>query len=123
MIDLLLCPFCGSSNIDPQGWASTERSGPACDDCGASADTVELWNNRPITMNGSNVVDQIVVLALDPPTPLIRVNGNNPAGSHYEVTHGADVVALCGSLDEADAKVAEIGRRLLADQVTAILEG
>lgn len=41
------CPFCGSASIDPAGWASTDRSGPACDDCGGSADTVELWNSRP----------------------------------------------------------------------------
>lgn len=44
---LLPCPFCGSKNIDAKGWASTDRSGPACDDCGGSADTVELWNSRP----------------------------------------------------------------------------
>lgn len=41
------CPFCGSMNIDPEGWASTDRAGPACDDCSGSADTVELWNTRP----------------------------------------------------------------------------
>lgn len=47
MSELLPCPFCGSKNIDAKGWASTDRSGPACDDCGGSADTVELWNSRP----------------------------------------------------------------------------
>lgn len=45
---LLPCPFCGSTNVDPEGWASTERKGPACDDCGASAETVERWNSRPL---------------------------------------------------------------------------
>lgn len=44
---LLPCPFCASTNIDPTGWASTEREGPACDDCSATADTVERWNTRP----------------------------------------------------------------------------
>jgi len=34
---LLPCPFCGSANVDPKGWASQNSSGPACDDCGASA--------------------------------------------------------------------------------------
>lgn len=51
---LLPCPFCGSRNIDPQGWATLpqyaktpeERSGPACDNCGASAATVARWNTR-----------------------------------------------------------------------------
>jgi hypothetical protein len=48
------CPFCGSLNVDPAGWATLpqyaetpeERSGPACDDCGASAQTVAIWNTR-----------------------------------------------------------------------------
>lgn len=40
------CPFCGSKDIDPEGWASTDRAGPACD-CGGSADTVSDWNRRP----------------------------------------------------------------------------
>lgn len=44
--NLLPCPFCGSTNIDPEGWASTDRSGPACDDCCGSADTVDRWNSR-----------------------------------------------------------------------------
>lgn len=47
MTKLLSCPFCASTNIDPKGWASTDRAGPACDDCGGTADTVELWNKRP----------------------------------------------------------------------------
>ncbi len=46
---LLPCPFCGSPNIDPCGWAGNDGSyGPACDDCSGSAQTVELWNSRPI---------------------------------------------------------------------------
>lgn len=52
--DLLPCPFCGSENIDPKGWASTNSAGPACDDCGASAggvsgtlqDNIARWNTR-----------------------------------------------------------------------------
>lgn len=47
MTQLLPCPFCGSTDVDPKGWASTDRSGPACDDCAGTADTVELWNKRP----------------------------------------------------------------------------
>lgn len=45
-IQLLPCPFCGSGSVDPKGWASTDSNGPACDDCGAAADSVEIWNQR-----------------------------------------------------------------------------
>ena len=44
--ELKPCPFCGSRDIDPEFWASVDRSGPACSNCGASADTVVLWNTR-----------------------------------------------------------------------------
>jgi len=48
------CPFCGSTKVDAEGWSSLEqyrgtdqwRSGPACDDCSGSADSVEQWNTR-----------------------------------------------------------------------------
>jgi len=48
------CPFCGSAKVDAEGWSSLEqyrgtdqwRSGPACDDCSGSADSVEQWNTR-----------------------------------------------------------------------------
>ncbi len=53
---LLPCPFCGGSNIDPEGWASTTRQGPACDDCSGSADTVELWNKRPQIESDAKVI-------------------------------------------------------------------
>lgn len=54
MADLLPCPFCGSTDVDPEGWATLpeyaktpeERSGPACDECGASAQTTKIWNTR-----------------------------------------------------------------------------
>lgn len=41
------CPFCGSPKIDPEGWLRGDGvSGPACDDCGASAESVARWNKR-----------------------------------------------------------------------------
>ncbi|WP_208458389.1 hypothetical protein [Burkholderia vietnamiensis] len=41
------CPFCGSENVDPKGWLANDgRSGPACDECGATAESVEGWNRR-----------------------------------------------------------------------------
>jgi len=54
MTDLLSCPFCGSTAIDPEGWVSVnkdgtqEKSGPACDECGGSTESVERWNSRTI---------------------------------------------------------------------------
>jgi len=52
-VKLKMCPFCKSADIDPEGWMSSDqeggniRQGPACNNCGASADTVDLWNTRP----------------------------------------------------------------------------
>jgi hypothetical protein len=44
-IKLLPCPFCGSRNIDPEGyWA--EQARPVCEGCNASADSAEKWNKR-----------------------------------------------------------------------------
>lgn len=56
------CPFCGSKDIDPKGGLQgrcqcpdaaahaimqcEQRHFPVCDDCGATAETVELWNTR-----------------------------------------------------------------------------
>ena len=48
MSNLKPCPFCGSKNIDPRGWASTDDAGPGCDDCSGTAKTIELWNARPM---------------------------------------------------------------------------
>lgn len=48
MSELLPCPFCASTRIDAEGWMCNDgRKGPACDDCGASAESVETWNSRP----------------------------------------------------------------------------
>jgi hypothetical protein len=55
--DLLPCQFCGSDIIDPKGWATLpeyantpeERFGPACDDCGATAPSMAVWNNRRVS--------------------------------------------------------------------------
>lgn len=43
------CPFCGSPKIDPEGWSRSDGvTGPACDDCGASAESVAQWNSTGI---------------------------------------------------------------------------
>lgn len=49
-LNLLPCPFCGSANIDPAEWSGNDgkhgKHGPGCGDCGALANTAELWNRR-----------------------------------------------------------------------------
>jgi len=61
-IQLKACPFCGSTSIDPEGWMSgwcqcpdaaahaimkcEKRTGPSCDGCGATAESVEAWEAR-----------------------------------------------------------------------------
>lgn len=68
--ELLPCPFCGSADVDPTGWASTESAGPACNGCGASAGGVKFtveqnaaaWNRRSASNtagDGSVVGDDI----------------------------------------------------------------
>jgi len=52
--ELKRCPFCGSNDVDADGWSSSETSGPACNNCGASAgdgsktpeENIMLWNTR-----------------------------------------------------------------------------
>lgn len=49
-LNLLPCPFCGGK-CDPEGWEGTGIAGeylrgPECEQCGATADTVEGWNHR-----------------------------------------------------------------------------
>ena len=46
MPELKPCPSCGSTSIDPCGWKSADASGPVCDGCGLSAESVERWNTR-----------------------------------------------------------------------------
>ena len=39
------CPFCGSTNTDPKEWMAGDGSqGPGCENCGATARSVEEWN-------------------------------------------------------------------------------
>ena len=43
---LLPCPFCGGK-ANPDGWrANGGATGPACDQCGATAWSVYTWNSR-----------------------------------------------------------------------------
>jgi hypothetical protein len=54
----LPCPFCGGK-CDPTGWmgcgepGTPMRQGPECEGCGATTETLEVWNTRtPVTANG-----------------------------------------------------------------------
>jgi tRNA(Ile2) C34 agmatinyltransferase TiaS len=43
-----LCPLCGG-NVDPKGWLDGQGNrGPECEDCGATARSMEIWNSRDI---------------------------------------------------------------------------
>ena len=55
--ELLPCPFCASTGIDAEGWSCSDgRKGPACDSCGASADSEEAWNRRaPLAPDSADV--------------------------------------------------------------------
>lgn len=47
MNELKKCPFCNSDDVDCDGWRSNDgRVGPACNNCGATAETIEIWNTR-----------------------------------------------------------------------------
>lgn len=46
MNDIDECPFCGGT-VDPQGWLRGDgKRGPECNDCGATAPSMEAWNKR-----------------------------------------------------------------------------
>lgn len=43
--ELKPCPFCGGK-VDPTGWLTGYgETGPECEECGATAPTLEIWNN------------------------------------------------------------------------------
>lgn len=55
------CPFCGCSKVDPEGWASKTRSGPACEECSATADSAEAWNRRAaLTAEPKALIDALL---------------------------------------------------------------
>jgi len=41
------CPFCGSHDVDAEGWVAGDgRRGPECMECGAMAASLEDWTRR-----------------------------------------------------------------------------
>jgi len=84
--ELKPCPFCGSENIDARGWSSIGNiSGPACDDCGASAgkvsksnaDNITAWNTRAGTITPSQAAR---VLLDNPKTLHAALTESHPKG-------------------------------------------
>jgi hypothetical protein len=60
MTDLKPCPFCGSTNVDPEGWMAKDMNdiitrGPTCEDCDAAAASVTAWNTRTAAPVGEGV--------------------------------------------------------------------
>lgn len=56
----LPCPFCGG-RCDPNGWMGSyddgvPMCGPECEDCGATASSIEEWNRRSTALAGKAVV-------------------------------------------------------------------
>ena len=47
--ELKPCPFCPSTNIDPEGFEYDhgDTLGPCCSKCFASVKTIEEWQTRP----------------------------------------------------------------------------
>lgn len=58
--ELKPCPFCGGE-ADPKGWMSSDGAhGPACDSCGATANSADEWNARapsPAGVDADHVED------------------------------------------------------------------
>jgi hypothetical protein len=54
-LNLLPCPFCGSTNIDPAEWSGNDgKHGPGCGDCGALGESAEAWNRRTAPAVGAD---------------------------------------------------------------------
>lgn len=56
----LPCPFCGG-RCEPNGWMGSyddgvPMCGPECEDCGATANSIEEWNRRSTALAGKAVV-------------------------------------------------------------------
>lgn len=56
------CLLCGSGDVDPQGWKNgSGDTGPQCLQCGATGESVELWNNRDWLIDRlTNAIDEAI---------------------------------------------------------------
>jgi hypothetical protein len=58
-VALKLCPFCESDDLDHEAWASQTKRGPGCMSCGATAETKERWNTRPLEEAQSSELEHL----------------------------------------------------------------
>lgn len=84
---MLPCPFCGSRSIDPTGVATRTGHGPDapityspfCNDCSATAESVEQWNKRSAPKAERRQTPKQVATAIlansEEPLPLPSIRG------------------------------------------------
>jgi hypothetical protein len=56
------CLFCGCGDVDPRGWANSKGdTGPQCIQCGATAESIAIWNNREWVIDRiTNSIDEAI---------------------------------------------------------------
>jgi hypothetical protein len=64
------CPFCGASEVDPEGWLSQTtdgltKLGPECLSCGATAVDIAAWNRRAAVSLDEASVGRLLKIAND----------------------------------------------------------
>ena len=127
--ELKPCPFCGHKEIDPRGWASADKHGPACDWCGATAETEREWNLRtehPADDSEQVTIDWLNTLYRVPCGPLSMLSirlGHD--GLIYLMAPGKQTEGIGGISDYVSPKPATRGdvRRLCAALGVEITEG
>lgn len=101
-VALLPCPFCGSNDVDADGWSNTEGvTGPACNNCGAcagevsknAADNIAAWNTRtppsaPACAPGG--VNETLLVQVMKDAPMVRCFHINPVGGENIEVEGND---------------------------------
>lgn len=58
----MLCLLCGSYDVDAEGWKNSKGdSGPQCVSCGATGESIAIWNNRDWLIDRlTNAIDDAI---------------------------------------------------------------